>query len=119
MGCKGPDKTAALNLSKYNIRVNSVHSGLILTPMTAGVEIETDQVAMNKVAMNRAGLPEEIANVVLFFAIDESSYMTGTELVADGGASARVRPIYFFAKNPSLIHLLQTLHYPSESVIFF
>ncbi len=87
-GVRGLTKTAALDLSKYNIRVNSVHPGLILTPMTAGLEIETDQVAMNNVAMNRAGLPEEIANVVLFLASDESSYITGAELVADGGASA-------------------------------
>jgi 3alpha(or 20beta)-hydroxysteroid dehydrogenase len=86
-GVRGLTKTAALDLSKYSIRVNSVHPGLILTPMTAGIEIEPDQVAMNNVAMNRAGLPEEIANVVLFLASDESSYITGAELVADGGAS--------------------------------
>jgi len=67
-----------------NIRVNSVHPGLIDTPIwPAGVDVH--QRAKAVVPMGRAGEAEEIARGVLFLASDASSYMTGAELVLDGG----------------------------------
>lgn len=76
-------KSVVLDVGKYNIRVNSVHPGQIATPMTDNGEMETDHMALKRV-----GIPHEIANVVLFLASDESKFITGTELIADGGETA-------------------------------
>ena len=80
-------KTAAMELAKYHIRVNSVHPGLIQTPMTESLFLDPDTVNwMNRVTpWPRLGTPEDVANGVLFLASDESSFITGTELVIDGG----------------------------------
>lgn len=77
---RGLSKSVALDLGKYNIRVNSVHPDQIWTPMTDDNEMEAKHIASKRV-----GTPEEIANAVLFLAIDESKFITGTELIADGG----------------------------------
>jgi 3alpha(or 20beta)-hydroxysteroid dehydrogenase len=82
-GVRGLTKNAALDLGRYNIRVNSVHPGVIRTPMTE--ELETPQ---NHVALHRVGEPIELSNLVLFLASDESSFSTGAEFVADGGETA-------------------------------
>lgn len=88
---RGMTKVAALELGKDGIRVNSVHPGMIDTKMVSdaagGVEIDTSWVA-KKVALGRVGQPSEIAELVLFLASDESSYCTGAEFIADGGATA-------------------------------
>lgn len=88
---RGMTKVAALELGAGNIRVNSVHPGMIDTKMVrdaaGGVDLDLS-VITKKLALNRAGQPEEIANLVLFLASDESSYCTGAEFVADGGATA-------------------------------
>jgi NAD(P)-dependent dehydrogenase (short-subunit alcohol dehydrogenase family) len=81
----------------YRIRVNSVHPGYVATPLVANAigALPPDQAAalhqdlLGRIPMGRLGEPREIANVVLFLASDESSYMTGSELVVDGGYTAR------------------------------
>jgi 3alpha(or 20beta)-hydroxysteroid dehydrogenase len=82
-GVRGLTKSAALDLGRYNIRVNSVHPGVIRTPMTE--ELDTPQ---NHVALHRVGEPIELSNLILFLASDESSFSTGAEFVADGGETA-------------------------------
>ncbi len=84
-------KTAALQCAKDNIRVNSVHPG-IMPPMsssrgTADPERRRQMIAM--VPMGREGKREEVAYAVLFLASDEASYITGTEVVVDGGYLAQ------------------------------
>ena len=82
-GVRGLTKNAALDLGRYNIRVNSVHPGVIRTPMTDS--LETPQ---NHVALHRVGEPIELSQLVLFLASDESSFSTGAEFIADGGETA-------------------------------
>lgn len=80
---RGLTKSAALDLGRYNVRVNTVHPGLIRTPMVAGADFPQDHVALR-----RMGEMDELARLVLFLASDESSFSTGAEFVADGGESA-------------------------------
>jgi cyclopentanol dehydrogenase len=84
-------KAAAIQYAKDNIRVNSVHPGPILTPMTANTvaDAELYKRFLGRIPMGRYGRPEEIAYGVLFLASDESSYITGSELVMDGGWTAQ------------------------------
>lgn len=83
-------KCAAIDLAGRGIRVNSVHPGVIRTPQSEYLFDDPDviKVIHSKIPLARAGRPEEVANVVLFLASDESSYMTGAELVVDGGFTA-------------------------------
>ncbi|MCR9092897.1 MAG: glucose 1-dehydrogenase [bacterium] len=87
---RGMTKTAALELGRYGIRVNSVHPGGVATPMIGADDFDSvDQDAVwAGQPIPRVGQPEEIANLVLFLASDESSYSTGSEFVADGGGLA-------------------------------
>ncbi|GAA2829745.1 glucose 1-dehydrogenase [Crossiella cryophila] len=88
---RGMTKVAALELAAQGVRVNSVHPGAMDTQMASEAlgGIEIDRTAMGKlVPMKRIGQPEEVANVVLFLASDESSYCSGGEFAADGGATA-------------------------------
>ena len=87
---RGMTKTAALELGRYGIRVNSVHPGAVDTPMIATPEFEAvDRDGLYRsLPIPRMARPEEIAWLVLFLASDESSYSTGAEFVADGGISA-------------------------------
>jgi NAD(P)-dependent dehydrogenase (short-subunit alcohol dehydrogenase family) len=83
-------KGLAVQHGRDNIRVNSVHPGL-MPPMrtsgrTASPEIRAKM--LKGVPMGRAGRSEEVANVVLFLASEDASYVTGAELVVDGGWSA-------------------------------
>ena len=77
---RGLTKSAALELAPHNIRVNSVHPGFIRTAMTE----KLPQDLLN-IPLGRPGEPEEVSNVVLFLASDESSYATAAEFVLDGG----------------------------------
>ncbi|GAA3530126.1 glucose 1-dehydrogenase [Amycolatopsis ultiminotia] len=87
---RGMTKVAALELGARGIRVNSVHPGMIDTQMVseaAGAEVDVSWVG-KKVALGRVGRADEIAPLLVFLASDESSYCTGGEFVADGGATA-------------------------------
>ena len=83
-------KCAAIDLASRGIRVNSVHPGVIYTPQSAYLfdDPEVIKAIYSKIPLARAGKPEEVASVVLFLASDESSYMTGSELIVDGGYTA-------------------------------
>jgi 3alpha(or 20beta)-hydroxysteroid dehydrogenase len=88
---RGITKSAALEFAEFGIRVNSVHPGPIQTPFIeaagdAGKE-QFDQV-LAAIPMKRIGQAEEISNLILFLASDESSFSTGSEFIADGGMMA-------------------------------
>ncbi len=82
-------KSAAVRWAKAGIRVNSVHPGL-MPPMAGGsASSETRDAMMANIPMQRTGRREEVAYAVLFLASDEASYITGAELVVDGGFTAQ------------------------------
>ena len=84
-------KSTAIQYAKENIRCNSVHPGIIYTDMTSD-SLDTEEGQrnwMSRVPLRRLGQSEDVANGVLFLASDESSYMTGSELVIDGGITAQ------------------------------
>lgn len=92
-GLRGFTKCAAIELGGYGIRVNSVHPGAVYTPMVdpalvPGAEPPDWSAAFAGQPIPRIGRAEEIAQMVLFLASDESSFSTGAEFVADGGALA-------------------------------
>ena len=83
-------KSAALGWATQGIRVNSVHPGFIDTPILGNAkETEFGNVLVQVTPMSRLGKPEEIAAGVAFLASDDASFMTGSELVIDGGFLAR------------------------------
>jgi len=84
-GVRGLTKSAALELAPHNVRVNSVHPGLIRTPMTANIPED-----MIPIPLGRMAEPIEVSTFVLFLASDESSYATGAEFVMDGGTVAGI-----------------------------
>ncbi|GEN89906.1 SDR family NAD(P)-dependent oxidoreductase [Oceanobacillus sp. FSL W8-0428] len=80
-------KNAALEMAKYDIRVNAILPGLVSTPLTSSL---TDVDAINdayleRIPMERAGDPKEIAGPALFLVSDEASYVNGVSLIVDGG----------------------------------
>jgi 3alpha(or 20beta)-hydroxysteroid dehydrogenase len=86
---RGMTKVAAIEFAPRNIRVNSVHPGLILTPMTKSTPESEASTAQFIAAtpLGRAGEPDEVASIVLWLASDESRFSTGAEFVVDGGVS--------------------------------
>ena len=83
-------KAAAVQHAKIGVRVNSVHPGMMPPMLTSFQRGDPNREAMNAaVPMGREGEPIEVANAVLFLASDEASYITGTELLVDGGFTAR------------------------------
>jgi 3alpha(or 20beta)-hydroxysteroid dehydrogenase len=82
---RGITKSAAIELGASGIRVNSIHPGLIETPMTDGMDASIMQIALQ-----RAAQPSEVSNLVLFLASEDSSYSTGSEFVIDGGVGAKI-----------------------------
>jgi 3alpha(or 20beta)-hydroxysteroid dehydrogenase len=81
----GMTACAAMELARYGIRVNSIHPGVIDTPMIVGSTPEGMNSMVKATPLRRIGRPQEIAQVALFLASDESSYMTGAHVPVDGG----------------------------------
>ena len=85
-------KSTAVQYARDNIRANSVHPGVIETDMTLPnllIDEDARRRSAERVPLGRIGMPEDVAYGVLFLASDESSFMTGSELVIDGGRTAR------------------------------
>ena len=82
-------KNAAITHAKAGIRINSLHPGFIATPLTDAQDPQVNEYVIGQTPMGRAGAPEEIAHGAVFLASDESSFMTGSELVIDGGYLAQ------------------------------
>ena len=85
-------KSTAIQYAADGIRCNSVHPGVIETPMTTPIMLNTPEgreLNASRHPLGRFGQPEDIAYGVLFLASDESSFMTGSELVIDGGLTAQ------------------------------
>lgn len=80
---RGLTRTAAAELGRFGIRVNSVHPGPIRTSMLP----EGDESRFAQMPLRRTGGPEEVARLVLFLASDEASYITGAEHLVDGGSN--------------------------------
>jgi NAD(P)-dependent dehydrogenase (short-subunit alcohol dehydrogenase family) len=88
-GVRNMTKNAAVTYATENIRVNSVHPGLIRTSL---IDAQADGITKGIIAqtpMGRMGSPEEVAQGCVFLASDESSFVTGSELVIDGGYLAQ------------------------------
>jgi Dehydrogenases with different specificities (related to short-chain alcohol dehydrogenases) len=86
---RGMTKAAALQVGHLGIRVNSVHPGVIETPMvTEGDAVEQIKEFAKQIPMRRMAQSEEVTNMVLFLASSESSYSTGSEFIIDGGLTA-------------------------------
>ncbi|MDD0856798.1 SDR family oxidoreductase [Arthrobacter alpinus] len=82
-GVQGLTKTSALDLGEYGIRVNSVHPGSVKTPMTAGLERGFGQIPLGHDAD-----VNEISDLILFLASDESTFISGSAIAIDGGETA-------------------------------
>ena len=85
-------KSTAIQYAKDGIRANSVHPGIIDTPMTTPNLLATTEArdrSASRHPLGRVGTSEDVAYGVLFLASDESSFMTGSELVIDGGLTAQ------------------------------
>ncbi|MGE7778856.1 SDR family NAD(P)-dependent oxidoreductase [Peribacillus sp. NPDC097264] len=90
---RGMTKSIALELAHKGVRVNSVHPGIIFTPMTLTNDekphvVESIGKLLTHVPMQRGATPDEVTKLVLFLASDDSSYSTGSEFVIDGGLTA-------------------------------
>jgi 3alpha(or 20beta)-hydroxysteroid dehydrogenase len=86
---RGITKQVAIEYGGHNIRANSVHPGYIRTPMmTAALDAEQIKIASASVPIKRVGEVEDVSSLVVFLASDESSFITGTEQIIDGGLTA-------------------------------
>jgi NAD(P)-dependent dehydrogenase (short-subunit alcohol dehydrogenase family) len=81
-------KSTALEYADRGVRVNSVNPGAIDTLFGGPSNPETDAAAISLVPMGRKALPREVAHASLFLASDDASYVTGTEIIVDGGWTA-------------------------------
>ena len=97
---RGMTKAAAMDMGPYGIRVVSIHPGSIITPMTAQSGVAPDA-PLPLAPLNRSGQAEEVAQVVAFAASDAASYVTGSEMVVDGGLT--------LGDTPQVYQMMQTL----------
>ncbi len=86
---RGMTKATAVEYGPDRIRVNSVHPGFIMTPMMVEATNEEGGDATSLIPLGRIAEPEEVTNLVLFLASDESSYISGAEHVIDAGMTAQ------------------------------
>lgn len=86
-GIVGMTEALALELASLGIRVNAISPGVIETPMINPIKKDPEQekAVLGRIPMGRVGKPEEVSNLVLFLASDVSSYMTGSDVIIDGG----------------------------------
>jgi glucose 1-dehydrogenase len=91
-GLRMVTRCLALELAKQRVRINNIGPGMITTPMTTDSLFDPEQSedALAKIPMGRPGDPQEIANLALFLASDEASYVTGSSFFADGGLMQKV-----------------------------
>jgi len=89
-GVRSLTKHVAFHYGRFNIRANSIHPGGVRTPMIEADlrNPDIERAVTASIPLGRVAEPAEIANLALFLASDEASYLTGAELVADGGLSA-------------------------------
>ena len=88
---RGMTKSAAVRLGPHGIRVNSIHPGLIDTPMLGDTRManpETLEQMLGQIPLGRIAQPGEVAKLALFLASDDSAYSTGSEFLVDGGLMA-------------------------------
>jgi 3-oxoacyl-[acyl-carrier protein] reductase len=84
-GVIGMTRVWSRELGRYNITVNAVAPGFIETDMVRQMPAEILQMMINRTPLKRLGKPDEIANVFLFLASDEASFISGSVISADGG----------------------------------
>lgn len=87
-GVKALTETLALELAQYNITVNAIAPGAIETDMTKNLNEEVGKNLLNSIPLKRFGKPEEVANLAVFLASEEASYLTGSTIYIDGGLLA-------------------------------
>jgi 3alpha(or 20beta)-hydroxysteroid dehydrogenase len=88
---RGMSKVAAKELAQFGVRVNSLHPGQIDTDMNTRQRERTPELIdklIRGIPLRRVGTPEEVADAIVYLAGDESVYVTGSELVIDGGVTA-------------------------------
>jgi len=85
---RGMTKRVAVEFGDKNIRCNSIHPGFIKTPMMVDATDEGGGDAVSMIPLNRMAEPEEVSNLALFLASDESAFISGMEHVIDGGMTA-------------------------------
>ena len=83
----GMTQSAALELARYNIRVNAIFPGIIDTPINDALPAKMSETLIRTTPMRRMGEPIEIAKAVLFLVSPAASFATGAELAIDGGMS--------------------------------
>ncbi len=89
-GVRGLTKSAARELGRYGIRVNSIHPGGVLTPLTMQDDIvsataDNADAFMKALPLGRMGKSQEVSGLIVYLASDDSSYCTGSEVLVDGG----------------------------------